>query len=339
VLLSSAGLLARTAVRKPGQLELTGENTDGQQGKPGTAQPAPARARGRSAEPRSAHDVIVSAVPATARGTIGVLTSHGRLIRLGVLELPALPPTANSPGLSGGAPASEFVSTERGETVVAIVAAESAGAGLAVGTANGVVKRVAPDYPQNAAEFEVISLKDGDRVVGAVQLDTEDQDLVFITSDAQLLRFGASAVRPQGRAAGGMAGIRLSPRASVLWFGAVDPAAGQDGGPAGGDPAAPVVVTVAGSAGALPGTAPASAKVTPYAEYPPKGRGTGGVRCHRFLKGEDVLVLAWAGPGPARGATAAGTPVPLPPPEGRRDGSGERVRDPLAAIGGAAAPA
>ena len=29
-------------------------------------------------------------------------------------------------------------------------------------------------------------------------------------------------------------------------------------------------------------------KVTPYEEYPAKGRGTGGVRCHRFLKGEDV---------------------------------------------------
>ena len=55
--------------------------------------------------------------------------------------------------------------------MVAIVAADAEGAGLALGTANGVVKRVAPDYPQNASDFEVISLKDGDRVVGAVQLD------------------------------------------------------------------------------------------------------------------------------------------------------------------------
>ncbi len=236
----------------------------------------------------------------TARGTIGVLTSLGRLIRLGVLELPALPPTAHSPGLSGGAPVSEFVSTERGETVVAIVAADAAGAGLAIGTANGVVKRVSPDYPQNAAEFDVIALKDGDQVVGAAQLASEDQDLVFITSDAQLLRFGATSVRPQGRAAAGMAGVRLSPRATVIWFGAV-PAVAADAE----DGTGPVVVTVAGNAGALPGSAAATAKVSPYQEFPPKGRATGGVRCHRFLKGEDVLVLAWAGPGPARGATAA----------------------------------
>jgi len=69
----------------------------------------------------------------------------------------------------------------------------------------------------------VITLRDGDRVVGAVQLASEDQDLVFVTSDAQLLRFGASSVRPQGRSAGGMAGIRLSRGASVIWFGGVGP--------------------------------------------------------------------------------------------------------------------
>ena len=135
-----------------------------------------------------------------------------------------------------------------------------------------------------------------------------------------------------------MAGIRLSPGASVIWFGAVDPAAGVEDAASEGPAAGPVVVTVAGAAGALPGTTAATVKVTPFAEFPPKGRATGGVRCHRFLRGEDILVLAWAGPGPARGATEAGTPVELPPPVGRRDGSGERVRHPLAAIGGTASP-
>jgi DNA gyrase subunit A len=97
-----------------------------------------------------------------------------------------------------------------------------------------------------------------------------------------------------------------------------------------------VVVTVAGSSRALPGTAAATVKVTPYSEFPAKGRATGGVRCHRFLKGEDTLVLAWAGPAPARGATEAGVPVDLPAAEDRRDGSGVRVRQPLAALGGLA---
>ncbi len=330
VLLSSAGLLARAATRPAsgGQGTLPMDDQEGERGS------SPPRSSPGPGGQRAAHDVIVSSVSSTARGTIGVVTSAGRLIRLGVLELPALPPSAHSPALSGGAPISEFVTTAPGETVVAIVAAEAVDAGLALGTAQGIVKRVAPDYPQNAADFDVIALKDGDRVIGAVQLADEDQELTFITSDAQLLRFPAAAVRPQGRAASGMAGIRLAPRASVIWFGAVDPAAGVQDATTAGPAAGPVVVTVAGVAGALPGTTTATVKVTPFAEFPPKGRATGGVRCHRFLKGEDVLVLAWAGPGPARGATEAGTPVELPPPVGRRDGSGERVRHPLAAIGG-----
>jgi DNA gyrase subunit A len=330
VLLSSAGLLARTAARPPGtQDTLPLDDSEGERATPASR---PSAGPGGQGGPRAAHDVIVSAVACTTRGTIGVLTSAGRLIRLGVLELPALPPSAHSPALSGGAPVSEFVTTAPGETVVGIVAADFADPGLALGTAQGVVKRVAGDYPQNAAEFDMIALRDGDRVVGAVQLDSEDIELTFITTDAQLLRFPATSVRPQGRAAGGMAGIRLAPAASVIWFGAVDPATG------GGDPASggPVVATVAGSAGHLPGTTPASAKVTLFAEYPAKGRATGGVRCHRFLKGEDVLLLAWAGPAPARGATEAGTPVELPPATGRRDGSGERVRHPLASVGGTA---
>ena len=75
-------------------------------------------------------------------------------------------------------------------------------------------------------------------------------------------------MRPQGRSAGGMAGIRVAAGQRVRFFGALDPA--RDG----------VVVTVSGSADALPGTDPGAIKVTPFAEYPGKGRGTAGVRAH-----------------------------------------------------------
>jgi DNA gyrase subunit A len=319
VLLSSTGLIARTPVaraeRDAGDL---------------FSAAAPPGQGGPVAGPRAAHDAVVSSVAATARGSVAVVTSAGRLIRMGALEIPALPPSAHSPSLAGGAPVTEFVALGSGETVVGLAAADAAGAGLALGTSGGVVKRVAPDYPGSASEFEVISLKPGDRVVGAVQLTSEDCDLVFISTDAQLLRFPAASVRPQGRAAAGMAGIRLSGRAGAAWFGAIGT------GPAGSGAGEPVVVTVTGSTGALPGTGAGTVKVTPYREYPGKGRATGGVRCHRFLKGEDTLVLAWAGPGPARGATDAGVPVDLPEPDGRRDGSGVRIRQPLGSLGGPA---
>ena len=279
---------------------------------------------------RAAHDIVASAVSATARGTIGAVTSAGRMIRLSVLEIPALPPNEAAPSLSGGHPVTEFVtSLEPGETVLALANLEAADAGVALGTASGVVKRVLPEYPANRDEFELITLKEDDRVVGAVQLSGDDAELVFITTDAQLLRFPAASVRPQGRPAGGMAGIRLDGGASVVWFGAIGPAVGGTASPE----AEAVVVTVAGRAGMLPGASAASVKVTPFAEYPAKGRATGGVRCQRFLKGEDGLVMAWAGPGPALGATEIGVPVDLSGLQGRRDGSGTPLTRQLAHIG------
>ncbi|MDQ1602966.1 MAG: gyrase subunit [Actinomycetota bacterium] len=285
-------------------------------------------ARTRSDDPlptgggRAKHDVIVSAVRSTARGEVAVVTSAGRMVRLGVLDMPALPSTASAPNLSGGAPLTEFLQLERGEQAVALAGIDAGSPGLALGTEQGVVKRVAVDYPQNKDSWEAIGLKADDRVVGAVGVDSDDTDIVFVTSDAQLLRFAAGAVRPQGRAAGGMAGIRLAPGARVVFFGAVDPSV--DGS----------VVTVSGSSAALPGTEAGSVKVTPYAEYPPKGRGTGGVRCHRFVRGEDTLILAWAGAAPPRAAAGTGVPVELPDATGKRDGSGTPGSQPITAVTG-----
>jgi DNA gyrase subunit A len=119
-----------------------------------------------------------------------------------------------------------------------------------------------------------------------------------------------------------MAGIKLAAGQRVVWFGVVDPER------------EPVVVTSSGSSGALPGTEAGSLKVTPYAEYPAKGRATGGVRCHRFLRGEDTLVLAWAGGTPARAAAANGVAVDLPAATGRRDGSGSPAGTVIARIAG-----
>ncbi|WP_329029294.1 DNA gyrase/topoisomerase IV subunit A [Streptomyces sp. NBC_01423] len=295
VLLSSTGLLARTANDDPIVF-----------------------AEGAK---RSKHDVIVSAVPGTARGDIGVVTSNGRLLRLPVIDLPQLPDTHAAPNLSGGAMVGEFLTLEADEEVVCLTTLDESSPGLAIGTLQGVVKRVVPDYPANKDELEVIALKDGDRIVGAVELRTGEEDLVFITSDAQLLRYPAAQVRPQGRAAGGMAGVKLATGARVLSFAAVDPAADA------------AVFTVAGSHGTLDDSV-LTCKLTPFDQYPRKGRATGGVRCQRFLKGEDVLVFAWAGTTPARAAQKNGTPATLPEPDPRRDGSGTPLANPVAVIAG-----
>ncbi|OEV04632.1 DNA gyrase/topoisomerase IV subunit A [Streptomyces oceani] len=295
VLLSSTGLLARTA---------------------GDESPLDS-----SAGKRVKHDVVVSAVPATTRGEIGAVTSYGRLLRLTVVDLPQLPETTGAPHLAGGAQVSEFLTLDPGERLLCLTTLDESSPGLALGTEQGIVKRVVPDYPTHKEELEVIGLKEGDRVVGAMELRTGDEDLVFITSEGQLLRYQASQVRPQGRAAGGVAGVKLSPDAKVISFSAVDPAVDA------------MVFTVAGSQGTLDDSV-RTAKLTPFDQFPRKGRATGGVRCQRFLKGEDCLVLAWAGPSPARAATAKGTPAALPEVDPRRDGSGLPLTTPVAHLAG-----
>jgi DNA gyrase subunit A len=283
-------------------------------------------ARSTSDEPpsdagaRANHDVIVSVVRTTARGEVGALTSHGRLVRLQALDLPALPGSANHPNLQGGLPFDLVRSLQPGERVLALCSLRTDGPGLALGTRQGVVKRVHPEV-LGKDEWDVIGLTDGDEVAGGVELRTGDEELCFISSDAQLLHFAASGVRPQGRSGGGMAGLKLAAGQTVVWFGALGP------GPS-------VVVSASGSATALPGTEPGSVKVTPFQEYPAKGRATGGVRCHRFLKGEDALIFAWAGAAPARAAAASGSPVDLPEPVGRRDGSGVPGSQPIVACAG-----
>ncbi|WP_028278427.1 DNA topoisomerase IV subunit A [Arthrobacter sp. H5] len=290
VILSSSGQLARTTGRDP--LEESGQ--------------------------RLKHDAFTSLVRSTARAEVGAVTSSGRMMRLQVMDLPALPPTSGIPNLAGGVPVKEFITLERGETLVGLIPLDAV---LALGTAQGVVKRVAPDYPLNRDDWEIISLKPKDRIVGLATVSDADQ-LVFITRQAQLLRFSASSVRPQGRTAGGMAGVKLGTDDAVIHFGAVRT----------DDPAA-VVVTIASGSDALPGTEPGTVKVTDFAEYPAKGRATAGVRAHRFLKGEDHLTLAWAGHGPAKAVASNGVARALPTEHGRRDGSGVVLAQQVDAIG------
>ena len=299
VLLSSTGLLARTSDTSA--------------------------ASDAAHDQRSTHDVIISAIPATSRGEFGLVTSAGRVHRLRSIDLPAMPAVSGVPALSAGAPLGAFVDLPAGEQPLCLTTLDESG-GIALATAAGTVKRVVPETLQNKDAWEVIRLDDGDRVVGATRLaeaDAEGAELVFVTSDGQLLRIPASSVRPQGRSAGGMAGVKVAPGAEVVFFAAVRPTD------------AAMVVTVAGTAAALPGTESGTAKVTPLAEYPGKGRGTGGVRCHRFRSGEDTLLVAWVGNGPVRAATASGVPVVLPEIDPRRDGTGSPAPAPIAGIGGA----
>lgn len=266
---------------------------------------------------RSKHDAVRAAVDATTRGDVGAITTSGRLIRFSPVDLPSVP--ANSVQLAAGARADQYLALGTGEHIVTIVPLTE-GPPIALGTAQGIVKRVsAAELPAGKHDVEIISLKPGDRVVGAGPAP-DDAELLFVTSDAQLLRFDASAVRPQGRAAGGMAGIRVADGERVIFF---SPLSARDDA---------VVVTVAGSTDSLLGADAGSGKVSALSEFPAKGRATGGVRAQRFLKGENTLSLAWVGTDP-RAVGPDGAVRSLPDAGAKRDASGVALDAVIGAVG------
>lgn len=291
VMLSATGLLARTSTAE--QLEF--------------------------GKKRVNHDTIRSMIPTTARGDIGIVTSAGRVVRQSVIGIPALAEGA-ALSVAGGAALKEFISLGKDEKPLGLMALDTADSTLFVCTAQGSVKRVVHDVPGSAGDWNIIRLDEGDSLVGAIQLTGDGGEVVLITSDAQLLHFDASAVRATGRPAGGVAGIRLSDGAEVIYGSVIEVTDDS------------VVATVGGDDGALPGTAAHTMKITPLTEFPGKGRGTGGVRCHKFLSGENVLVTATAGNAPIHACGSNGAAVEVPDKQGKRDGSGQTLRKPVAAV-------
>ncbi|CAB4606416.1 MAG: DNA topoisomerase 4 subunit A [Actinobacteria bacterium] len=252
---------------------------------------------------RKKHDVFSHRIDTTTRTDIGAVTSAGRMIRVHVGDIPDA-----GAALEAGAMvrASEFFGLLASETLVGLIELKDTNE-LALATAQGTVKRVLADYPAKE-HFELIALKDGDQVVSAV-LANEAKEYVIVTSDTQVLRFSADTVRSQGRAASGVAGINLADGAKVIAFAAIT------------RPDEAFVVTAANSSAALAGTDAGSIKLSSLAEFPAKGRATGGVRGQKLLRSEDQLYFAAAtNQSPAASATD-GKPLELPE-SAKRDASG-----------------
>ncbi len=229
--------------------------------------------------PRSAtpgrHDVIAQRVATTTHSRLAAVTSRGRVFPVSVSTVPEVT------GRSRGVALSELVPLDKGETVLTLVAAGSAGSSdspddgappVLLVTAQGVMKRVAVgDLLALGAGKPAIKLKPNDRVVAATTAP-DGSELIAVASNAQALRCETAAVPVQGPGAGGVGGMKLADGATVVGAGIAGP----------GD----VVLTV---------TDAQTAKVTDAEEIPVKGRNTGGLRITKF-RTEKRLEWAYVGP-------------------------------------------
>jgi DNA gyrase subunit A len=252
-------------------------------------------------DPAEAHLTIL---PTTTRSDIGLVTSDGVAHAVHVSDLPV-----STPGLTTQLPDPESIIGVTAQRVIGVInwRAEST---YAIGTSQGTVKRFTGPLPDKQ-EVSLIALKELDEVVGIAEADDESE-LAFITSEANLLVFPANSVRPQGLPAGGMAGINI-PSGRAIFFGV--------------GAAESVVATVSNSSMALGGTDAGSAKLTQLTAYPRKGRGAMGVRCHKFLKGEDQLYFASIVNASPTLFDLDDNVIASPTVDVRRDGSGSAISD------------
>jgi len=250
---------------------------------------------------------LLSVVPARSRGKIVVITDKGKGYRVDSVNI-------KEDGLTKGSLVAHIASDE---TIIGVLPAgeeaQSAGVGVFLATRDGNVKIAQPAWPVRSDEFEVISLAAGDTLLTAkwVTETVEGGEIAILTTDTSLLKFSASKVRPQGLSGAGVTGIKLGAGQTVLTANYLTAAEVETA----------EVVTFTGT----------SVKRTPYKIYPEKGRATGGVRSHKFLKGEETLTAAGVFSNPVA-VTSAGKKVDLPPVDNRRDGSGVKIIDAIATI-------
>ena len=211
----------------------------------------------------SRHDVIESVVVTSLRQPVLAVTTGGKLLRITAADIPEVG------GRTRGKAAGKVFGADRGDSILTVTGLT--GDPILVATAQGMTKRIErPALADLRSGRPIMKLATGDRIVAAFDV-TADEEVVFVTSDAQALRTPASTISVQGPAAKGVAGIKLKGKARVVGV-----------GPASSDS---VVVTI---------TDRGTAKSTSTEEIPSKGRGGGGVRITKFGN-EQRIDYAWIG--------------------------------------------
>ncbi len=151
-------------------------------------------------------DLVTHVVHTTSLSYLLLFSNRGKVYRLRGHEIPMKERTAKGTALVN------LIPLDNHEKIQAIVETRDFPVDhyLVFATARGQVKKTAfSEYDKSRREgFIAINLRDGDELVRVVATSGDD-DLFEVTSNGMTIRFSENDVRPMGRDAAGVRGVRL----------------------------------------------------------------------------------------------------------------------------------
>ena len=222
--------------------------------------------RGRTAARVKDEDFIDQLFVASSHDTVLCFSSRGKAYWLKVYQVPQAAPGAR------GRPIVNLLPLEEGERINAIlpVKAFEEDKFVFLATKQGTVKKtpLAAFARQRTNGIIAVELRDDDRLIGA-GITTGNQDIMLFASSGKAIRFAEGDVRPMGRTAAGVRGLKL------------------------GGPTDEVIgLSIIGVGPIMTATENGYGKLTPIDEHPVQGRGGQGVICIQTSERNGRLVGA-----------------------------------------------
>ncbi len=167
-------------------------------------------------------DTVEHLISTTTHLDLLFFTTRGRVFQLKAYDVPAASRTSKGQAIVN------FLQLAPEEKISAILSAKELGEGdfkyLVMVTREGVIKKVELKDFENVRRSGLISIKlhDGDRLEW-VKPSTGNDEIILITAQGQAIRFKEKNVRPMGRAASGVRGVRIKGKDSVVGMDVIDP--------------------------------------------------------------------------------------------------------------------
>ena len=209
--------------------------------------------RGRAAARVKDEDFIDQLFVASSHDTVLCFSSRGKVYWLKVYQVP------QAGSGSRGRPIVNLLPLEEGErinTLLPVKAFEEDKYVFLV-TKSGTVKKtpLAAFARPRTSGIIAVELRDDDRLIGA-GITNGNQDIMLFASSGKAIRFSENDVRPMGRNASGVRGLRLSGPTDEV-----------------------IALSIIGNGPIVTATENGYGKLTPIEEHPVQGRGGQGVIC------------------------------------------------------------